>query len=238
MYHAGHLCGGAALLKKMKLGAAMADPGIVMIGGAGTSLGVIPCTTTSFANAYGLAQDEGTYSTTQGAAEGLVTVNVRPDAIIRSLMSGGATEGTALTTLINTSASAGGTVITDADVGSNDFDGGIVWCTKGNNVGHSRGVTAHSAATSVTVTVPFPRAIAVGDEFIVIPYNIAGTGAAGADGPGFLQTSTLFTQADASIAGGTGGEVSVVDLELNGASDSHVLFVLRDHVHNSAALAS
>ena len=238
MYHAGHLSGGASLLKKLKLGAAMADPGIVMIAGVTTAVGVIPCTTTSFANAYGLAQDEGTYSSTQGAAEGLCTVNVRPDAIIRARMSGGATEGTALTTLINTAASAGGTLITDADVGSNDFDGGIVWCTKGNNVGHSRSVTAHSAATSVTVTVPFPRAIAVGDEFIVIPYNWVGTGAAGADGPMAVQTSTLFTEADASIAAGTGGEVSVIDLELNGASDSYVLFKLRDHVHDSAALAS
>ena len=238
MFNAGHLSPGSPLLKKMKLGAAQANAGIIVMGGAGTSVGVIPVTTTSFANAYGLAEDRGIYSTTQGDAEGLVTVNVRPDQVIKALMSGGATEGTALTVLVTTSASAGGTVVTDADVGSNDMDGGTVWGLSGNNVGLSRGITAHSGSTSITVTVPFPRAIATSDEYLFCPYNIAGTGAAGADGPGFLQTSTLFTQADASIASGTGGEVSVVDLELNGRSDSYVLFVLRDHVHNSAALAS
>ena len=238
MKNAGHLSGGAPYLKKLKLGAAVADPGIVGIAGVTTAVGIIPCTTTSFANAYGLTEDEATYSSTQGATEGIVTVNVRADAIIRARMSGAATDGTSLTTLINTSASAGGTVVTDADVGSADFDGGLLWCTKGNNVGHSRSVTAFSSATSATVTVPFPRAIAVGDEFIIIPYNWVGTGGSGADGPMAVQTTTLLIEADASIASGTGGEVSVVDLELNGASDSYVLFKLRDHVHDSAALAS
>lgn len=234
-----HLCGsGASLQKKLKLGAAQANAGVIMIGGAGTSLGVIPCTTTSFANAHGLAIDEGVYSTTQGDAEGLVTVDVRPDLVIRARMSGGATEGTSLVTLVNTAASAGGTVITDADVGSADLDGGTIWCTKGNNVGYSRLVTAFSSATSATVTVPFPRAIAVGDEFIVVPHNMHGTGAAGADGSGFLQTTTLFTEADSTIACGTGGEVSVVEVDLKGATNSYVYFALRDHVHNSAALVS
>ena len=238
MIASGHIGGGAGRLFSMKLGAAQVDPGIVMIGGAGTSVGVIPSTTTSFANAYGLAIDEGVYSTTQGDAEGLVTVETATDLIISALMSGGATEGTVLVTLSNTSASAGGTVVTDADVAANDMDGGIIWCIGGANVGHSRSITAMTASTSATVTVPFPRAIAVGDTFLMAPYNIAGTGAAGADGPATVQTSTLFTQANATIASGTGGEVSVVDLVLAGASDSYVLFKLRDHVHDSAALAS
>lgn len=238
MYAAYHLAGGASLKMKMKLGAAMADPGIIMIGGAGTSLGVIPCTTTSFANAYGLALDEGVYSATQGDAEGLVTVDVRPDLVIGALMTAGATEGTALTILQTTSASAGGTTITDADTGSADMDGGIVWGLSGNNVGLSRGITAHTGSTSIVVTVPFPRAIATTDEYLFAPWNIAGTGAAGADGPAAVQTSTLFTQADASIAAATGGEASVVELILKGRSDSFVLFKLRDHVHDSAALAS
>ena len=238
MQSAYHLCGGAPVLKKYKLGAAQADAGIVMIGGAGASLGVIPSTTTSFDAAYGLAIDEGTYSTTQGAEEGMVTIDIRPDLVIKALMSGGATENTALTVLQSTSASAGGTVVTDADTGSADMDGGTVWCLSGNNVGHSRSITAHSGSTSITVTVPFPRAIATTDEYLFCPYNMAGTGAGGADGAGFLQTSTLFTQADASIACGTGGKVAVVDLELNGRSNSYVLFTLRGHVYNSDDLAA
>jgi hypothetical protein len=216
----------------------MANAGIIMIGGAGTSLGLIPCTTTSFDAAYGLSLDAGTYSTTQGAEEGLVTVDARPDLVIKALMSGGATEGTALTVLQSTSASAGGTVVTDADTGSADMDGGTVWGLSGNNVGISRSITAHSGSTSITVTVPFPRAIATTDEYLFCPFNTAGTGAGGADGAGFLQTSTLFTQADASIACGTGGKIAVVDLELKGRSDSYVMFVLRGHVYNSDDLAA
>jgi hypothetical protein len=226
------------LLKRYKLGATQSYAGIVMIGGATTSVGLIPSTTTSFANAYGLATDQGTYSSTQGAEEGMVTVDVRPDLVIRALMTGSSTEGTALTVLQSTSASSGGTTVTDADTGGNDMDGGTVWCLSGNNVGLSRSITAHTGSTSIVVTVPFPRAIATTDEYLMCPWNMAGTGAAGADGPMAVQTSTLLYQADASIASGTGGEVSVVDLELRGRSDSYVLFVLRDHVHNSAALAS
>ena len=239
MFHAGHVSNvGAARLQKLKLGAAITSSGTIAIAGVTTAVGLIPCTTTSFDNAYGLTNDAATYSSTQGATEGIVTVNTRPDQIIKARMSGSATDGTSLTTLSNTSASAGGTVVTDADVGSADFDGGLLVCTKGNNVGLSRSVTAHSGGTSATVTVPFPRAIAVGDEFYIIHYNWVGTGAAGADGPMAVQTTTLLLEADASIASGTGGAVSVVDLELNGHANSYVLFKLRDHVHDSAALAS
>ena len=232
--------GGAAHLQKLKLGAAQVDPGIIMIGGAGTSVGVIPTTTTlaTTVPAYGLGIDEGVYSTTQGDAEGLVTVDTNPNLVIKALMSGAATEGTTLTRLINTSASAGGTVVTDTDVSANDMDGGLVVCIAGNNVGLSRSITSMTASVSVTVTVPFPRAIAVSDEFFMLPYNFAGTGAAGADGPGWVQTTTLFTQADASIASGAGVAASIVDLELNGLTDSYVLFVLRSHTHNSDAQAA
>jgi hypothetical protein len=231
-----HLAGGASLLKKMKLGAASVNAGVIVMGGAGTSLGVIPVTATSFANAYGLQLDPGAYSTAQGV-EGLVTVDVRPDLVIRARISGGATEGTAILTVTNTSASSGGTVVT-ATVGTHDIDGGTAFCISGNNVGLSRSITAYSSNATVTVTVPFPRAIAVDDRFIVVPWNTAGTGADGADGCGFLQTSTVFTEARQDIASGTGGEVSITDLEFHESGDSYVYFKLRDHVHGSAALAS
>lgn len=237
MIAAGHLGGGASLLKKMKLGAAAVDPGIVVIGGAGTSLGVIPSTTTSFANAYGLALDESVYTATPTAGtEGIVTVDVRPDVIIQALLSDGATEGTALVVLVNTSAST--TVLSDADVGTADLDGGMVWCIAGGNVGLSRSITAWSSATSLTITVQFPNTMAVADSYLKTPFNIAGTGAGGADGSGFMTTTTLFTQADNSAAAGASAEISVVDLILQGRSDSFVQFKLRDHVHDSAALAS
>lgn len=232
-----HLAGGASLLKKLKLGAAVANPGVPVIGGAGTSLGVIIATATSFANAYGLAIDQATYSSTQGAVEGIVTVDVRPDAVLKARISGGATDGTAIATVTNTSASAGGTVITAA-VGTHDIDGGTAYCISGNNVGLSRSITAYSSNTSVTVTVPFPRAIAVGDVFILVPWNTAGTGADGADGCSALQGTTLIKEARQDIASGTGGAVSVTDLEFHESGDSYVYFLLNDHVHNSAFLTS
>jgi hypothetical protein len=231
-----HLSGGAPVLKKLKIAATIANAGVLVKGGAaGDGANVIPTTTTDATECYGLGIDSATYSTTQGAAEGIVTVDVRPDLIVAALMSGGATEGTALAILTNTSASAGGTVVTAANVAANDMDGGTVWGRSGNNVGLSRTITAHTASTSVTVTVPFPRAIAVDDTYLMCPWNVGGDGAAsGADGHN-VQTTTLFTQADATIASGTGVEAAVIELELNGTSDSYVLFMVHDHVFGENA---
>lgn len=219
-----YLYGGAGYHKKMKLGASIVSPGIVAING---SAGIIPCTTTDFADTPGLALDTGTYSTVQGVGEGLVTVDVRPDLVISALVSGGATEGTALTLLSNTSASTAGTTVTDADVGSADMTTGTVWCTKGANVGQSRVITTHDSAADFVVTVPFLNDIAVGDEFLFVPYNCQGI----TDGAGNVQASTLFTQADGSIASGTGGLATVIDLELNGRTDTRVHMVLGDHIY-------
>lgn len=233
-----HLAGGGEILRPLKLGAAQANAGVLMIGGGDGVVGAIPCTTTSFANALGLATDRGIYSTTQGDAEGLVTVSQRPDLVIRARASGSSTEGTALTTHTATGASAGGTVVTAASVGANDMDGGRVWCISGANVGLSRNITTHTGSTSVTVTVPFPRGIAIGDVFLVVPWNVTGSGASGADGMEAVQTTTVFTEADASIASATGGVASVVRLELNGASDTYVSFICSDHVYGSNVVAS
>lgn len=233
MQTAGHLSGGGPVLMRVKIGATFANAGIVSIDG---TAGVIPPTTTDFGDSLGLALDTGTYSTTQGDAEGLVTVSRRPDAIIRALMSGGAAEGTQLALLSNTAADTAGLTVTDADVGANDMDSGTVWGIAGANVGQSRLITTFSANTSLAVTVPFLNDLAVADEFLFCPYGLQGSGAAGSDGVGNLQTSTLFREADASIASGTGGLVAIYDLELNGRADSRVLFVLQDHVLMNATV--
>ena len=233
-----HLGGTNAHLQKMKLGAAQANRGIIMIGGAGTSLGVIPTTTTvaSTIPSHGLACDVGTYSTTPAAgAEGMVTVDTNPDLVINAKMSGAATEDTALIVLTQTSASA--TVLT-ATVQSDSVDGGVMWGLTGANKGLSRSITAHTSTTSLTATVAFPNSIAVGDQCLYAPFNWAGTGADGADGSRWLQVSTLFTQANAIIASGTGTPVSVVDLILAGRTDSYVLFKLRNHHHGFGLVAS
>jgi hypothetical protein len=228
MQVAGQLYGGAAILKRIKAGATFANPGVITIDGVGVAL---PSTTTDFADSLGLALDTTTYSTTQGAPEAAVTVNVRGDGIIRALMSGGATENTALTLLASTAASAGGVLITDADVGAADMVSGTLWATSGSNFGQSRIITAHTASTSMAVTVPFPYAVAIGDEFLFCPWSLVGSGAAGSDGVSAVQATAAFTQANAAIASGTGGVADVVDLELNGPGDSYVQFCVSDHIH-------
>ena len=229
----GHLGGGASILKRYKVGVTFANAGIVAATEGDTPLnGFAPPSTTVATDSPGLAIDTGTYSATQGAthAEGLVTVEARPDLIIRALMSGGAAEGTALTLLSNTLASTDGLLVTDADVGTADMVSGTIWCISGANVSQARKITAHSSATSMTVTVAFLNDIAVGDQFLWCPYSVGGDGTATTDGGGNVQFTTLFTQADGAIASGTGASEVVYWLELNGRSDSYVQFLNGDHL--------
>lgn len=256
MLEAGHLFGGASIYLRYPVRASVATAG-VPIRSVTDGVGVAVATTTACQDAVGLGLDTSTYSTTQadlddGEAGGagayrtisgldmgrVVTVSVRPDLIHKALISGGATEGTALQLLVNTSASAAGTTISDTDVSSNDMTGGIVFCIGGANLGHARFIATHNAATSVVVTVPFPRTIAVGDTFIMLPYTAFGTYASGLDGFGNVQLTTNLYQADGSIASGTGIEAMVFKLELNGASDSYVLYMLRDHQWNRHTVPS
>ena len=236
----GYLYGaGAAHFIKLKVGASISNIGTIAVADTGGLAEVIPTITTAFTDAWGVSLDTATYSTTQAdvtTADRQVTVDARPDSIIRARMSGTSVTGANLVLLSNTAASAGGTVITDADVGTADMTSGTVWCITGANVGHSRLISTHSSGTSFTVTVPFPRAIAVGDEFLFCPYSHLG-GAGARDGAGNVQaTATDFLDADGAIASGTGGVVAVTELQLNGRADSYVLFVLQDHALLNATL--
>lgn len=165
------------------------------------------------------------YSTVQNATPGLVRVVANADAIYRARMSGSATAGTALTTYTAAAASAGGTTFTDADA-TTSMDEGIAWgILPGANVGIARRITAHNTGTgAITVTVPFPRAIAAADAFLLCPYQpTVGTA---------LQLTTNFLEADASIVVGTGGNARAVELVLAGTLDSYVHFIARDHCFN------
>ena len=164
-----------------------------------------------------------TYSATQGDTEGLVRVYITPDIIYRATMSGGATLAD-LQTVTTTGASAAGTTITATDTPENDLDDGTCWCLTGANAGLSRRVTTFTANTSWVVTVPFPRTIAVGDTFLVCPYSPLVTVA--------IQLTTNLVNADATVAYGTGGNARPVELVLNGAGDSFVHFIARDHAFN------
>lgn len=229
MYAAHILSGSAVILKKFKLGATVATAGIPVIADLTNDYGeVIPATTTSMANTPGLGIDTGTYSATQGQTEGVVTVIVNPDLVVRSRLSGGATEGTNLVLLSNTSANGAGTTITDGDVGTASTAGGIVWCLSGNNVGLSRVITTFNSGANIVVTVPFPRTIAVGDTFVQSPLGRGGSG-------GNMQLTSAFYETDNTIVVGNGGEANFFDLEMNGVADSYILFLFNDHLFGQAS---
>lgn len=229
----GYLGATSPTRKKFMIGASIVSAGIPVIDGAA---GVIPCTTTDGADTPGLGEDTAVYSTTQATVlaagdQQFVTVHTNPMALVRARISGGAAEGTVMTTLTNTSASAGGTVITSASVGTATMASGRVWCIAGNNVGQFRMCTSFSSGVSCTVTVPFTRALAVGDQFLWTPF----TPEPGA-GCGNAQATTLFTEVDGSIVAGTGLVVTTYDVEMNGPSNSYVNFLLQDHLYRDGTI--
>jgi len=77
--------------------------------------------------------------------------------------------GTAPTVLTNTTASAGGVLVTHAGEAITDTADDLctVYCRTGANRGLYRVVTT-GATGSQTVTIPFPNAIAIGDTFVKV----------------------------------------------------------------------
>jgi len=184
-------------VKKFKAGTgwtATTQPGIMALVTATAVGGIIPCTTTSGVDVVGHSLDTTVYTTTQSATmvEGVVSILTNPDAVFSYLISGAAASSTALLTTTNTVASAGGTAITittgDPVPNSPTMLDGYVFGITANNVGLSRKVTTVSA-TVATVLVPFPFAIAVGDKFIILPFNYGGLSSLG--GTNGTLTTTL-----------------------------------------------
>lgn len=230
MFASGYLAGVGRHVK-MKSGAASTVAGVVSVD---ETDGIQPGTTTDWADTMGLILDTTTHTTTPAVgAEGLLTVDTNPLLIVGALMSGGATNGTALTELINTAADATKLIVTDADVGTASMATGTLWCKKGANAGQSRILVTFNSATDVRATVAFYNAIAVGDIFHQCPWAIEVVGA----GIGNVQATTTLDQADASIVAGTGGVAVVVGLDLEGVDGwgqgSRVHFILGDHILNN-----
>lgn len=237
--------GSIPCVKKFQFGVTLAAVGIPFTVPAANTAGVVIGTTTGATDLVGMSVDQGsvlrtgtvqsTFTTTQGAgtssAERYVSLIVNPFAVWAWKMTQGATENTALTLRPVTTASAGGTAITtNEDWSSPTYDEGVTWGFDGANAGAMRKVTSVSS-TAGTVTIPFDVATVVGDNFIRAPYWPMQTVT--------IQLSTLLTQADASIAVGTGAPFRVVELRLrdksdSGQSNSFVLAVSNSHALNLA----
>lgn len=233
------LSGSAPVIKRMKLGASMTTAGIPVLVAAAGSAGVDVATVTTAPDAAGVTLDTGTYSTTQGDAEGLISVVINPDAVWRILMSANATAGAQLTVTTNDVAETAGTVIDktgasgagDPDINSPSMDEGMAFCVSGANAGQSRKIVTVGATTG-TVLVPFTNDIASGDEFIIVPWtpqDIAGDN---------IHLTSNLAAARQNIAVGTGADFMVIDLDWAfpdrdaARRSSYVHGLLADHVLN------
>ena len=232
MDYAYSLDGSAPLKMGFQIGeAGFTVGGIVALEPAGSSGGVATSSTTSMANAVGVTVDaaDGAFVTAQ-QTDGTnvareVTIIISPNAVFRALMSGGAAEGTALTRYPATADSTNGLTVTTASIAnwaSPDFDEGTIWFDNGANVGQFRRVISVSS-TVATVEQAFNQDITIGENLLRCPWYPLGI-------TDQLQTTTLLTQADATIAFGTGGATKTIDLELNSVGDSFVTFILDDHL--------
>lgn len=237
--------GSVPVVKKFQFGVTLTAVGIPFTVPAANTAGVVIGTTTGATDLVGLSLDQGsvlrtgtaqsTYSTTQGtgssSAERYVSLVINPFAVWAWKMTQGATENTALSLRAVTTASAGGTAITTAESWTGtEYDEGVTWGFDGANAGAFRKITSTSS-TAGTVTIPFDYATVVGDNFIRAPYWPMQTVT--------IQLSTLLTQADASIAVGTGAPFRVVELRLRdqtdaGRTNSWVLGVSNSHALNLA----
>lgn len=231
MQYAYSLTGNSTPVMKKYQVAATAAAGVPLLIPAAGGAGLATSTTTSAANMVGVTLDSATYVTAQQtdgtSAEREVTMIVNPDAVWRIKMSGGATEDTALTLYDVTTASTDGLTITTGDAwNSPTYDEGVVWGYDGANAGSFRKITS-VGATAGTVTVAFDQDTVVGDNFLRAPYwPCQGT---------TIQLTTNLTQADASIAVGTGAAFVPVELYLrditdSGQTNSFVLACSGDHV--------
>ncbi len=228
------------LMRKFQYGVSLTQVGIPFTVSAAAGPGVVIGTTTGATDLVGISYDKGldqfdglqsTYSTTQGvgaaSAERTVTLNISPFAVWAARISGGATEDTTLAAQTVTTASAGGTAVTTAASWTSavEYADGTVWGITGANLGRIRKITS-SSSTAGTVTQPFDYAVAVGDVFARVPWTpmMAIT----------VQLTTNLYQANAIISVGTGAPFRVVDLRLNGLTDSEVLFASNSHALNLA----
>ena len=228
MDYAYMLNGGTPLVMSFPIGVTHSDAGIVTTAPGADEGGMMVSATTTMTDAIGVTYDTGTFVTAQQtdgtSAERKVKVCVSPDAVYRALMSGGASEGTALTEYTISSATTDGLDVTDSAITWNapDWNEGSVAFITGVNAGQLRKLIT-APATSIGVNkVAYDNNHAVGDVFLRFPWWFLDVTSDA------ITTTTLLTQADASKAAAAGGAVKIVDMEVNTSTDSFVLFTLDD----------
>ena len=231
-----------AIIKRYQVAATKATPGVPVLVPAAGGSGVVVATTTSTANSVGVTIDTSnanrrgqvvgstTYVTAQQTdsadTERAVGVIINPFAVYSLLMSGAATDGTAMLTYTAASGGSDGlTIVFTGSVASPEMADGTVYCLTGTNVGMARKLTSTSTVTG-TFVVAWPRDVAAGDTFLIAPYS---------DLFGIkVQLTTLLAGADTSIAVGTGAALKPIELKWGTSTNSYLEAVLADSVFTAA----
>ena len=237
------LHGGAPVKKRFRVNATMTTAvGMPVMIGASGNAGLVLTSAISGTDVVGVTLDTGVYTTTPTATtpEGIVTVVINPDAVYRIRGASTSTAGAQLSLTTNATASSGGTVVTsgagDPDPSTpHDMIEGMIVCVSGANKGQMRTLTT-TATTSATTTVAFLNAIAVGDEFIILPWSntsiLANT----------IKLTTNFAEAVQSTASGVGILMAIPDLEIDFADttsarrNSYVYAKFLDHVYDVSTI--
>jgi len=206
---------------------------------------VVDATTTGFVNAIGCYGESVTYTATPVAGnnqvvpkpttiEGVVRIITHPFALWEFNVSGAAAAGTALTTLnilTNSTADATKLIVSDVNVSTISFVGGLIKGRTGANKGQTRRIITHNNNADERVEVAFTNAIAANDTFIRVPYSkavIAGT----------LCTDLTELRGDLAIAGGTINVYTVrigIDDIAPGRDVVLLEVMFRDHLYNALA---
>ena len=233
------LHGGAPVKKRYRLNAtATTVAGIPMMMGVTANAGLVLTGVNSGTDVVGVTLDTGVYTTTPTATtpEGIITVVINPDAVYRMHMASNGTAGTQLTLTTNATANSAGTAVVstsgDPDPNSpNDMIEGTMICVSGANKGQTRTLTT-TVTNTATTTVAFMNAIAVGDEFIFVPWNITSSVANTA------RLTTNFAEVVQSTATAVGILFALPDMEIDFADttsarrNSYLYGKFLDHVYD------
>ena len=223
--------GSTAVLKKYHVAATNTVVGRPYLKTADGGVGVVLGTTTGAVDFIGVNIDApGTYAAGQNSDGSenakTVTLIMNPTAVYKARLSGGSTDGTALSARSVTTASTDGLTVTHSayDASSPEMDEGTIWGLTGANAGIVRKVTSTSS-TATTVILAFPRDTAVGDTFALAPIHPTRSITA--------QLTTNCTEIDASAA--ISGDATIVVVEMicndsanNGLTESYALIQFCD----------
>lgn len=231
MEFSGVFSGGAPVIKKYQIGEAMANSGVPVLIGGSNKAGLVLAATTTASDLVGVTLDsQATLVTAQQTDNSdparLVSVVVNPDAYYKALLSGGSAADTVLAIGTVDNAVSNGLSV-DTNITYTNFDEGSLFGYAGGSVGILRKITSVSS-TIATVTIAFPLASAVGDQFLHVPYS-AGENQ-------FVQLTSDFRQLDASATVDTDNnnfrviELRMKDFSEVGVSNSHAIIVPFDHL--------